>query len=194
MWAHKAIKLVEEQFILISNEVRRIKEALASPGTEPAASRRGEVLKLHNSVFDLLSGGEELPIYRGNYIEISEHLVKICDSLDSLPPAFRGIPPEERARLTTIPELIETVREAVSRFLGTWLNLDKDIRRSEAEIKSAADFIFQLENAIAGICRGEEKKQQSAALNNFCDRCNSLVAALYSIDLSLKKLIVMRIV
>jgi predicted amidohydrolase YtcJ len=54
MWSHKAIKLVEEQFILISDEVRRIKEVLASGGTGADTSRREEILKLHNSVFDLL--------------------------------------------------------------------------------------------------------------------------------------------
>jgi hypothetical protein len=100
----------------------------------------------------------------------------------------------ETARLTGIPELMETAREAVSRFLGTWLNLDRDIRKSEAEIKTAAGFIFRLESAITEICRGEDKRDQTAALNNFCDQCSSLVAALYAIDLSLKKLLVTRIV
>ena len=194
MWSHKAIRIVEEQFIKINNEVRKMSDFFSFPGAETKISFRDEILKLHNSVFDLLVGGEELPIYRGNYIEISEQLVKFCDSLENLFSAFRNIPPEEMEQMTTIPEIMEAVREAVSCFLGTWLNLGKHLRKSEEEIKAAAGFIFQLECAVSKNCRGDSIQNKSSALLNFCDRCDSLIQSLYAIDLSLKKLIVMRVV
>ena len=66
MWAHKAIRIVEDQFIQINNEVRKMEGFFSLPGGETKMSFRDEILKLHNSVFDLLIGGEELPIYLHN--------------------------------------------------------------------------------------------------------------------------------
>jgi len=177
MLSIKVTAVIQEQLSRLHAEIREARHWADLSLTTP--SRREEALQLSATAFGCLAGGDALPFFRPHFLEISGSLFTLTRRLDILLTFLSSLAPGERKELAQLSAVFDSLNKLIDVFQRTWLYVDTDRKQAEEEIKSAAAIILQIDDL------SRELPFRLAIL------IGALVDALYLVDLSLKKMIIL---
>ncbi|MEI6634192.1 MAG: hypothetical protein WCP22_10300 [Chlamydiota bacterium] len=177
MFSIKALSIVEEQLLRLHTQVvaaLRKPELLTGP-----SSLRDEAIQLHMSAFGDLANGDSLPFFRWHYIEISGSLVTLARRMDALISFIASLQPNERTMLANLSEVFIALGKVMEMFMHAWAYLRTDMKKAREELQEIAAKIARFEDFAA-----KQDLGTAALLAPVTD-------ALYMVDISMKKLVVL---
>ncbi len=155
----------------------------------PAPALRENSRQLAHRVFDLLSQGESLPFFRQNYMELSGYISLLADDVIDILDLRKNLPEAESKSLSP---LFETIKETISIFYSALSKLERNIPESAREIKLARSPLGKAKEIVRGLKQLALSAGGHTLFTLLAELANGAVKSLETIDLALKKLIVIR--
>ena len=173
----KSMSIIERQINALH---ARIVETLRRPDLlSTPSSLRGEMAELHTAAFRDLAHNDTLPFFRPHFLEIPGGLVTLSRHLDDLVAFLASLKAEERYKLANLSDVFIALGGIVELFLCAWAYLGTDMRKAGET----------LQGSLARIARFEDvARDQNLGEAVFLA---PLTDALYAMDMSLKKLVVL---
>jgi hypothetical protein len=173
----KVYAVIQEQLRRVHTESREAARWPDLPHMPP--SRRTEALQLSAAAFGYLARGDALPFFRPHFLEISGALFNLTRRLTVILAFLSSLPPGERDGLGNLSSVFSSLNKVTDTFQRTWMSLDTDRKKAEKELQDTAAIISQIDDLAVQL------PPRPATL------FGALVDALYLVDLSLKKMIIL---
>ncbi|MDP8235883.1 MAG: hypothetical protein P9M08_05835 [Candidatus Erginobacter occultus] len=172
--------LISKQFALAAREIRSLPKA---PASTSGKDGQEESLRLYQEVFTLLAGGEGLPFFRPNYLEISGRVFSLNMELAEIK---RQISALSADALKSVRDCLGNTDKAFSLLGLAWSRFLEDPDKAGRDAAAALALIISLRQSIADIFFRSRPAGEMAVLGL---RWDNLSQRLFEIDLALRKLI-----
>ncbi len=174
------LTLISKQFALVAGEIRTWSK---SPDTPNGKDGQGESLHLYQEVFILLAGGEGLPFFRPNYLEISGRVCSLMMELAELRRWLSALPVDS---LKSVRDFLSDADRVFSSLDLAWNRFLEDPIKAGRDTAATLDMISSLRQSVARIFTGSRPNGEMSVIGF---RCQNFTERLFELDLALKKLI-----
>lgn len=136
--------------------------------------------RLYQEAFSLLAGGDGLPFFRQNYLDVSAGVFLLTEELKSLAewcPELTGGAP------SAVGECLRNAESALAALRLAWTRFQEDTAKSAREAMAALPLILAAQESMTRLRKSDAEGEKSQP------GWNALIRRLLSLDLALKKMI-----
>ncbi len=178
----KVFNIISDQFETAAKGVRALHPPLAAPAA--AADWWEQSSRLYQAGFSLLAGGEGLPFFRLNYLDVSARVFLFAAGLKSLSERF---PELSALPLAAVGDCLRGTDGAFASLRLVWSRFQQDSRGAGREAGAFLPLILALRGNVS---RLHSPADPTAEIERGYLCWEALTDRLLEIDLALKKLIV----
>ena len=172
--------LMSKQFEIATRVIRSFQP---NPDPENQEDWQEESAQLYQKVFSLFAGGEGLPFFRSNYLEISGRIFSFVAELKRLHRHLNNLPADH---LESVRDCLRNTETALSSLNLTWNRFLDNSDKACHEAIPSLPLIVSLRQSVAQL---SFLARPSMEVSGLCSAWEILSDRLFEIDLALKKLI-----
>jgi hypothetical protein len=180
----KIYRTIQEQFSAVHVAVEKIALHPDDDHLETISSLKRRMSDLYALAFEQLLAGQALPFFRQNFIEVSAAVFRLSGCLEYILRLKHTLPVRKTAQRPVDAGIFGGMNDILAVYSDTWKLLGGEMNKAGMRVREARGHIQELEDRCRLRQDAHDQKLETAVCRD------NVIDSLYSLDLSIRKLIV----